>query len=150
MKGTIKYYLSLGIIVLAGCAAPEPTPTAIPEPTATTIPVLAQSADEIFGIWQSGSGNIKLYFQFNPDGTFRVAQRELSNLQEGPTMVGEYSVEAGLVTLDTNAESALCTGQVGIYEVYLLDGDRISLILKEDPCLIRATTAWEGMQLLEQ
>ena len=66
------------------------------------MPVLATSANDVIGIWQLGSGNFALFFQFDEDGTYRVAQRIVTNLQDNPTQMGQFMLNEGLLTLVTS------------------------------------------------
>ena len=138
--------LTLLTLLLTGCAAVAPTSTATPVPTETPVPILATSASDIIGIWQLGSGNFALFFQFDEDGAYRTAQRVAINLQDNPTQLGEYTLEGGLLTLATSDDSPLCAGQSGAYEVHLLEGGQISFSLQEDPCTLRAETSYSGLE----
>ena len=148
MKKTISMFMVLGLLFLSGCATAAPSPTATSAPTETSVPPLATSANDVIGIWQLGSGTFALFFQFNEDGTYRVAQRVDTNLQDSPTQLGQFSLEGGLLTLDTSDESILCAGQSGTYEVRLLEQGRISFFLHEDPCTLRANTNYSGLERL--
>jgi len=54
-------FTGLGLL-LSGCSALAPSPTAPPAPTETPVPVLATSAENLIGVWQLGSGNFALFF----------------------------------------------------------------------------------------
>ena len=142
MKKSMMILMGLGLL-LAGCSALAPSPTATPAPTETPVPVLATSAEDILGIWQLGSGDVAVFFQFAQDGTYQTAQRVVTNLQDSPQQMGQFSIEDGLLTLVTSDESPYCAGQSGTYEVHLLDQDQISLFHREDPCTIRSEY-WVG------
>jgi hypothetical protein len=146
MKTTITIFTLLGLLLLSGCSTPEPSPTATAPPTKTPAPILATSADDIIGIWQLGSGNFALFFQYAEDGTYRTAQRILTNLEDSPTQKGQFTLEGGLLTLVTSDESPLCAGQSGTYEVQLLEGGQIALILKEDQCTLRGGTTYPSLE----
>lgn len=148
MKKTITMYMSLGLLFLSGCATLAPSPTATLAPTETAVPTLATSADDIIGIWKLGSGNIALFFQFNEDGTYRMAQRVITNLQDGPSQLGQIMLEGGLLTLVTSDESPLCAGQTGTYEVRLMEPGRIGFFLNEDQCTLRAHNSYSGLELV--
>jgi hypothetical protein len=137
MKKTVIIFMGLGLL-LAGCSALAPSPTATPAPTETPVPVLATSAEDIIGIWQFGSGDLTVFFQFDEDGTYRTAQRVVTNLQDSPQQFGQFTLEASLLTLVNNDNSPLCPGQSGTFEVYLLKQGQISIVQSEDPCTIRA------------
>ena len=74
MKKTIMIFMGLSLL-LSGCSALAPSPTATPAPTETAVPIMASSADDIIGIWQLGSGDYAIFFQFDEDGTYQTAQR---------------------------------------------------------------------------
>ena len=141
MKSAVAMIMVMGLMLLSGCGTATPDPTATPLPTETPAPILAMSADDIIGIWQLGIGDHATFFQFDEDGTYRGAQRVLTNLQDSQQQLGQFTLEAGLLTLVTSDESPLCAGQSGTYEVLLLEGGQISFTLKEDPCTIR-TEYW--------
>lgn len=142
MKKAIMILMGFGLL-LSGCSAFTPSPTATPTPTETPVPVLATSAEDIIGVWQLGSGDFAIFFQFSEDGTYQTAQRVINNLQDNPQQLGKFSLEAGLLILVTSEESPYCAGQSGTYEVRLLDQDQISLFHREDPCTIRSEY-WVG------
>jgi hypothetical protein len=146
MKTTLTTFAILGLLLLSGCDTFAPSPTATAAPTETPAPILATSADDIIGMWQFGSGDNAIFHQFDEDGTYRTAQRVLTNLQGSPQQLGEFTLEAGLLTLVTSDESPACAGQSGTYEVQLLEGGRISFILLEDQCTTRSGY-WMGAGL---
>lgn len=148
MKKTITMLMVLGLLLLSGCATLAPSPTTTPAPTETPVPVLATSADDIIGIWQLGIGPLALFFQFDEDGTYRVAQRVVTNLQDSPTNLGQFTLEGGLLTFITSDESPLCAGKNGTYEVHLLEQGRIGFSLVEDECIIRAGTSYPSLEPL--
>lgn len=121
-------------------------PTAAPAPTETPAPVLATSADDVIGAWQLGSGDLTVFFQFDGDGAFRTAQRVITNLQDSPQQFGQYTFEEGLLTLLPDEDSPLCPGQRGDFEVYLLEGGRISLIQGEDECALRVGSSYSNLE----
>lgn len=148
MKKNITAFMVLGLLLLSGCATPELSPTTTPVPTEIPEPVLATSAEDILGKWQLGSGDLALFFQFNQDGTYRTAQRIVTNLQDSPTQMGQFIVEEGLLTLVPSDESPLCAGKSGTYEVHLLEQGRIGFFLIEDQCTLRADTKYSGLEPL--
>ena len=150
MKKSITTFMALGLLLMSGCATLAPSPTATAEPTETPMPVLATSINDVIGIWQLGSGNFALFFQFDEDGTYRVAQRIVTNLQDNPTQMGQFTLNEGLLTLVTSEESPLCAGQSGIYEVRLPEQGRIDFFLQEDPCTLRAETSYSGLELVSR
>jgi hypothetical protein len=145
MKKTIIIFTGLGLL-LSGCSALAPSPTATPAPTETPVPVLANNTEDIIGVWKLGSGDFAVFFQFSEDGTYQTAQRVVNNLHDSPQQMGQFTLEAGLLTLVTSEESPYCAGQSGTYEVRLLDQDQISLLHREDPCTIRSEY-WVGSGL---
>ena len=145
MKKTVIIFMVLGLL-LAGCSALAPSPTATPAPTETPVPVLATSAEDIIGIWKLGSGDFTVFFQFDEDGTYRTAQRVVTNLQDNPQQLGQFSLKEGLLTLVASDESPYCAGQSGTFELQLLEQGQISLFLREDPCTIRSEY-WVGSGL---
>lgn len=145
MKATIISFIALGLLLLSGCATLAPSPTATPAPTETPVPVLATRHDDIIGIWQLGSGDHAVFFQFDEDGTFRTAQRVVTNLQDSPQQLGEFTIEGGLLTLANSVESPYCAGQNGIYEAQLREQGQISFIQQDDPCTFRAEYWMRGI-----
>jgi hypothetical protein len=148
MNKTITTFMILVPLLLTGCATLAPSPTATPAPTETSVPILATSADDLIGIWQFGSGNFALFFQFEEDGNYKVAQRVATNLQDSPNQMGQFMVEGGLLTLVTSDESVLCAGDSGTYEVRLQEQGQIDLFLLEDSCSLRAATIYLGLEPL--
>lgn len=148
MKNRFAIFLSLGFLFLTGCVTLAPSPTATPEPIETPVLILATSVDDLIGIWQLGSGTFGLFFQFNEDGTYRVAQRVDTNLQDSPTQMGQFMLEGGLLTLVTGEESPLCASQTGTYVVHLMEQGRIDFVLQDDPCILRAETSYSGLERL--
>ena len=146
MTKTSMMYMVMVLLLLSGCAAPVPSATATPAPTETPAPVLATSADDVLGLWQLGSGDFAIFFQFDEDGTYRTAQRVVTNLQDSPQQLGQFTLEDGLLTLIPSEESPYCAGESGTYDVHLLEGGRISFLQHEDPCTIR-TEYWMASEL---
>jgi hypothetical protein len=142
MKKIMMIFIGLGLL-LSGCSVLAPSPTATLAPTETPVPVLASSADDIIGVWQLGSGDFTIFFQFAEDGTYQTAQRVVNNLKDNPQQLGLFTLESGLLTLVTSNDSPYCAGQSGTYEVRLIDQDQISLFHQEDPCTIRSEY-WVG------
>ena len=164
MNKTITAFMALGLLLLAGCAtlaptptatpAPSPTatpappPTATPAPTETPVPPLATSVDDVIGSWQWGTGGTILFFQFDEDGTYRQASRDVTNLQDNPQQLGQFMFEEGLLTLVSSDESPLCAGQSGTYEVRVLEQGQIGLFVREDECSLRGSSNISPLVLL--
>ena len=146
MNKLMTALMTLGLLLLSACATSTPPPTATPAPTETPTPVLATSVDDIIGIWQFGSGDTAIFHQFDKDGTYRTAQRVVTNLQDSPQQLGEFTLEGGSLILVASDESPACAGQSGTYEVQLLEGGRISFVLLEDQCATRSGY-WMGAGL---
>ena len=137
MKKSITTFMTLGLLLLSGCATLAPSPTATPAPTETPMPVLGTSVDDIIGTWQLGKGDHAVFLLFDADGTFRTAQRDVTNLQDSPQQLGQFTLEGALLTIVTNEESPLCADQSGTYEVHLLEQGRISFYQLEEQCTLR-------------
>ena len=146
MKKTITAFMALGLLFLSGCVTLSPSPTATPAPTDTPVPVLATSNDDIIGIWQLGSGTFSLFIQFNEDGTYRTAERVVTNLEDSPQDLGQFVLNAGLLTLNSSDESPLCEGRSGTFEVHLFEQGQIGLYLVEDQCVLRANTNFSPLE----
>ncbi len=115
-------------VFLAGCG----TPAAITE-------------EDLIGVWKRQEGET-FYFQFNEDGTFKVASSEA--FLKGSTFdMGEFQLEGALLTLTTSAESSDCVGQVGSYQMELTEEGDLKFTLDEDECGLRGPDAqlspWE-------
>jgi hypothetical protein len=145
MRKSIKSFLAMGLLFLSGCATFASSPTATPAPTEPPVPVLVTSVNDIIGVWQLGSGDHAVFFQFDVDGTFRTAQRVVSNLQDNPQQLGQFTLEEGLMTLINSDESPYCAGQNGTYEVYQSEQGQISFVQHEDPCFFRADYWMRGI-----
>ena len=145
MNKSISKFMALGILILAGCSTFTQSPTATLAPTDTPVPVLATSINDIVGTWQLGSGDHAVFFLFDEDGTFRTAQRVVTNLQDSPQQLGEFTMEGGLMTLVNSDESPYCDGQIGIYEAQLWEQGQISFIQQDDPCTFRAEYWMRGI-----
>ena len=131
-------FIALVLLLMSGCSTLAPSDTPTIAPTETPAPILATSADDIIGIWQLGFGDHAVFYQFDEDGTFQTAQRVVTNLQDSPQQLGQFTLEGGTLILVNSVESPYCAGQNGTYEVYLLEGGQISFLEREDPCTFRA------------
>jgi len=132
--------MALELLLLSGCATRAPSPTETPAPSETPVPALATSAEDVIGIWQEGDrfSSYSNFLQFGEDGTYRVGSGTLTNLEDGPQELGQFTLEGGLVTFVASDESPLCAGQSGTYEVRLLEQGRLGFSLREDACSYRA------------
>ncbi len=101
--------------------------------------------EDLIGVWKRQRGE-PFYFQFNEDGTFRVASSEA--FLKGSTFdMGEFQLEGALLTLTTSAESSDCAGQMGSYQMELTVEGALKFTLVEDECVLRGPDAqlstWE-------
>jgi hypothetical protein len=124
--------VTLITVFLAGCGTAAPTPAAITE-------------ENLIEIWKRQRGET-FYFQFNEDGTFKVADSE-AFLQGSTFDMGEFQLEGALLTLTTGAESSECAGLVGSYQMELTEEGDLKFTLDEDECALRGPDAqlspWE-------
>ena len=129
-------------LLLSGCAAPTPTPTPIP-PTVTAIPPtatptirLATSVEEIAGIWQKTTG--VGYIRFNEDSTFNQS-RGFDSLDSHPFATCEIWFEGTQMFIGECNVSGVppCRNPVAIYEVWVLEGNRIQITAVDDSCAPR-------------
>lgn len=113
---------------------PTATPTAEP-PTATPTQAitLATSADEIAGTWQKTRGTG--YIRFYEEGTFHQA-RALDDLDSHPFAICEFWFEGTQMFIGQCSVSGVppCGDVIAIYEVRLLEGDKIQIVAIEDSC----------------
>ena len=147
--------VTLVMLLLAGCSAPPATPaseapaatstpvptvvTPTPEPpTATPTPAfpLAASAEEIVGTWQ----HLGVYYiRFNEDGTFHQAEA-LDKLDSQPYVVCKFRFEGTQMSIEEISVSGVptCGSKIGVYEVRLLEGGKIQIVVIKDACSARA------------
>jgi hypothetical protein len=119
---------------------PEP-PTAIPTPgppTATPAQAftLAASAEEIVGTWQ----HLGVYYiRFNADGTFHQAEA-LDKLDSQPYAVCKFRFEGTQMSIEQISVSGVptCGSRIGVYEVRLLEGGKVEIVVIKDKCSARA------------
>ena len=116
-------------------APPTPTPEP-PPPTPTAGPMLASSVEEVAGVRRKKPG--RSVIRFNEDGTLDQA-RMLEDLDSDPFAVNEFSFESARLHITTIRVSGVpsCGDALGIYEVRILDDDRIELVAIEDECEAR-------------
>jgi hypothetical protein len=104
--------------------------TATPPETASEAYVVVTSAEQVLGTWHVRTH----YLRFDEDGTFREAVGQ-SVLDATPYAIHTYRFEDGEMLINTLAfEGAPTTGEsVGRYEVRLLEGGDLQIVLIEDP-----------------
>ena len=118
---------------------PEPTATPTPEPpTATPAPAftLAASAEEIVGTWQQLG---VYYIRFNEDGTFHQADA-LDKLDNQPYAICKFRFEGTQMSIEQISVSGVptCGSRIGVYQVRLLEGGKIEIVVIKDKCSARA------------
>lgn len=144
---TVSFFIAFLLIACQPAASTQqvpvqPTsipPTSVPlmEPplppftsTPAAVEALAQSVDDLIGVWWFPQGPI--FVELKPDGTYRVWDN-----YSGTQAEGEYTFDAGKLTWVTSQPT--CNDQPATYEAYLsmLDGKPVQLRLKvvgTDPC----------------
>jgi len=119
-------------------APPTATRTSVP-PTATAPSpfTLAARPEEIIGTWRHRRGS---YIRFYDDGTYHVGF-SLSSLDSMPPIANTYAFDGSQIRVKeiSNATGLSCSSDVGIYEVRLLEGDGIQIVVISDTCFQRAT-----------
>jgi hypothetical protein len=101
------------LLVACGPSAPAATPT--PEPTPTPVEIVADSIDDIVGIWACNYGGQTYYAQFLADGAVRLAE-SVQRLENAPFATGKVWFE-GTVFNETDTK---CTCGTGTYDVLLV------------------------------
>jgi hypothetical protein len=104
--------------------------TATPPETASEAYVVVTSAEQVLGTWHVRTQ----FLRFDGDGTFRTAVGQ-SALDATPSAIHTYRFEDGEMLVTTLAfVGAPTTGEsVGRYEVRLLEGGDLQIVLIEDP-----------------
>ena len=120
-----------------GTSAP-PTATATSLPPTATAPVpftLATRADDLIGTWRRSDG---LYIRFYDDGTYHVGF-SLRDLDSMPAIATTYAFDGSQmrITEISSAVGLSCGSDVGLYEVRLLEGGGIQIVVINDPCGFR-------------
>jgi len=140
------------MVTFAGCtsqgpAASTPSVTSLPPtsteaslpPTATApLPfTLAAQAEDVIGTWRHPRGS---YMRFYDDGTYHVGFG-LNDLDSLAPIANTYAFDGSQLRVKeiSNTTGILCGGDVGIYEIRLLQEDGIQIALISDPCFQRAT-----------
>jgi len=96
---------------------------------------VATSAEQVVGTWHVGTN----FLHFDKDGTVREAVgRDARDAR--PYAIHTFRFEAGVMLLAEIAVSGVpsCGDAAGRYEVRLLAGGRLEIVLLEDPCSDRA------------
>jgi hypothetical protein len=115
------------LLLLTSCAAFAPSPT------------LATDINDIVGIWQSaGGGGAEVFYQFEQDGTYRVARGVVENLEDQTYVTGEFWFEGMQLhlkqTTATVPQDDVCATAIAIYEVQLLENGNLNFVVIEDAC----------------
>jgi hypothetical protein len=156
IKKAIIASLVTGVFVLVGCSQAEPTPTEVAEatavpPTATVNQVeeiveptpeieVIDSIEEFAGTWRFTGTQFRRYFE---DGTM-IGGESLDQIdirmEAGEFDDAEYWFEDGLFHI-TNArcEEGMGVSEPGVFQIQVVDEEKIQFILVEDPCTLRGT-----------
>ena len=117
---------------------PIATETSLP-PTATApLPfTLAAQAEDLIGTWRHPRGS---YIRFYDDGTSHIGF-SLNSLDSMPPIANTYAFDGSQIRVKeiSNATGLSCSSDVGIYEVRLLEGDGIQIVVISDTCFQRET-----------
>jgi hypothetical protein len=109
--------------------------TATPPATASESFVVVTSAEQVLGTWHVRTH----YLRFDEDGTFRKAVGQ-SALEGTPYMIEEFRFEDGVMLVTNVAYMGVQRpgGAVGRYEVRLLAGGDLQIVVIEDPATGRS------------
>lgn len=123
---------------------PSFTPTSAPTPTPVSVEALANSTEELIGVWFLAQCPCKL--EFKPDGTYRVWDSF-----SGTQAEGDFTLADGKVTWVTSQPT--CNDQPATYEAYVtkVDGKPTSLrlvLVGSDPCSARTENSKGVAKLL--
>ncbi len=116
-----------------------PTATGTSAPPTATAPLpftLAAQAEDLIGTWRRPDG---LYVRFYDDGTFHLGF-SLSSIDSMPPIANTYAFDGSQIRV-TEISSAIglsCGSDVGIYEVRLLEGGGIQIVVINDSCGFRS------------
>ena len=120
-----------------------PTTTETPLPPTSTAPLpftLAAQAEDLIGTWRRPSGFLKgLLVRFYDDGTYHLGF-SLSSLDSMPIIANAYAFDGPQIrVMEISIAGGLtsCGSDVGIYEVRLLEGGGIQIVVINDPCFTR-------------
>jgi hypothetical protein len=95
----------------------------------------------LIGLWQQDGSRVVC--QFNGDGTFRCADKDL--LEERPFDVGKYQLEGTVLTFISSEESRYCPGKSGAYELELTEEQRLLFTqINTDECSTRSRNMFSG------
>ena len=122
-------------------ALPTSTQTPLPPPTSTQLPTptaeesLAESVDDLVGIWWFPQGPI--FIEMKADGTYRVWDTYSGT---GTQAAGEFTFDSGKVTWVTSQPA--CNDRPATYEMYVIreKGKVVQIRMKvvgTDPCFAR-------------
>jgi len=111
--------------------------TAVPEPTALPEQVLITDAADMVGIWLGTVAGERGYVMYTEDGRYTVALAQ-DDLGTAPRVSGEYWFEDGnihLRDLENAGHWTVCDAEVvGIYEVAVLEDDKLQFQTVDDGC----------------
>jgi len=94
--------------------------------------------EDVTGIWHVQ--NYGSFQQINDDGTYSIAQI-MESLDDGPLEAGQWTLDGAVFTMISSDESEVCAaGERGIYEVELIDENRMTHVRQEDACSRRSTS----------
>jgi hypothetical protein len=105
-------------------------------------PASSSAADDLAGVWYYAG--VETYLQLNEDGRFSFAETQ-QELEAAPFDAGQFRLEGISLTFITNDDSELCAGQIGTYEVELIEAGQLRFELQEDPCLLRRIGVPSGL-----
>ena len=115
---------------------PSVTEASLP-PTATApLPfTLAAQAQDVIGTWRHPRGS---YIRFYDDGTYHVGFG-LNDLDSVAPIANTYAFDGSQLRVKeiSNTTGLLCGSDVGIYEVRLLEGGGIQIVVINDSCGFR-------------
>lgn len=120
MKKALTILMTIGVLVLSGCAAQT----------------AGVRGEDLVGTWKEVA--TPHVMQFREDGTFQWATNVGELAGDDPDFFGQFKFEGMLLTLVTSDESHLCAGDIGLYEMELTEEGELKLTLSEDPCDDRA------------
>ena len=109
-------------------------------------PKLATSADEIIGTWHTGGCvSHNCYVRFEKEGIYREAGSP-DLLDTAPHGVSSYrfnGTEMAVSEVSIVRGLPSCSKTIGRYQVQLLEGGNVRIVLIEDPCTRAANLAAE-------
>ena len=117
-------------------ASPTATGTSTPPTAPAPLPfTLAAHAEDLIGTWRRLDG---LYVRFYDDGTYHQGF-SLRDLDSMPAMANTYAFDGPQIRVMeiSSAVGLSCGSDVGIYEVRLLEGGGIQIVVINDSCGFR-------------